>query len=420
MNIKQLKNSATVGVMLAALVSPMLTAMPASAADISWGGIGNGAHVSPFNANRTDEYTVAANWIGGTAIPSASDNAVFGVNGLVQKVNVSAPVELVKIIFSGANTATSSKSYTLSGSAITVNGGIEAIMTGSGGEHAVENSITLGADATFKTSGSNALAVGNTDSVLALGTNDLTLEAGGGTISVLGKITGSGTITKSGTGRVLLLTTPGTGGFTGSMAVPTGELAVNDNLGVNVTISGGTLKGTGTVGTVTMSSGTVAPGASPGTLNTGNLTFTGGTHAVELGGKAAGEFDKLNVTGTVDLGEGVTTLDIQLVNSFKPAVNDSFVIIENDEDDEIEGTFKDLEDGDTFTLGSYTYQINYDGGDGNDVVLLVTGAASGSPSTPDTGLGSLLGNPIVTLLAAASVVAMLAGHRVYEMKKVRK
>jgi hypothetical protein len=398
----------------------MLSVVPTSAADVSWGGIGDDAHATPFNANRTDEYTNIANWIGGTAIPSASDNAVFGVNGLVQKVNVSASVELVKIIFSGANTGTSSKSYTLSGSTITVNGGIDAIMTGNGGEHAVKNNITLNADATFKTTGSNTLAVGDTNSVLALGTNDLILDAGGGTISILGKITGSGTITKSGTGKVEMLATPGAGGFTGAIAIPSGGMAINDDAGVNVAISGGTLMGTGTVGTVTMSSGGIAPGNSPGTLNTGNLTFTGGTHAVELGGKADGEFDKLNVTGTVDLGEGVTTLDVQLVNSFTPAVNDSFVIIENDEDDEIEGTFKDLEDGDTFTLGSYTYQINYDGGDGNDVVLLVTGAAAGSPSTPDTGLGSLLGSPIVTLLAAVSVVALLAGHRVYEMKKVRK
>ena len=163
-----------------------------------------------------------------------------------------------------------------------------------------------------------------------------------------------------------------------------------------------------------MSSGTVAPGTSPGTLNTGTLAFTGGTHAVELGGKAAGEFDKLNVVGDVDLGSA-TDLSISLVNSFTPAVNDSFVIIDNDGTDAVKGSFKGLKDGEKVTLGSYTYQINYDGGTGNDVVLLVTG----TPSAPDTGIGSLVSNPLTTLVAAVLVAGLVAGYRFYEIKKAR-
>jgi hypothetical protein len=405
MNIKQLKTKASIGVVLAVLASPMLSVVPASAATVTWRG---------YTDNLLGN---SSNW--DVSIPVNGDTVEFLASPSAVRTitNDISSLSLAKIVFKNqVDGATSSTSYTISGNPLTITGGIDAIMGGAAGDQSVELDITLGADATFKTSGSNTLQVGDTATTLNLAANDLTLDASGGTISILGKITGSGTITKSGTGKVLLLTTPGTGGFTGSMAVPTGELAVNDNLGVNVTVSGGTLKGTGTVGTVTMSSGTVAPGASPGTLNTGALTFTGGTHAVELGGKAAGEFDKLNVTGAVDLGTA-TTLDVQLVNSFKPAVNDSFVIIENDADDEVEGNFKDLEDGDTFTLGTYTYQINYDGGTGNDVVLLVTGTSAAS--APDTG-GGILTNPITTIVAAFSIAAMLAGYRVYEAKKLRK
>ena len=410
MNKQQIKagiSAAVIGVL-----SPLAMALPASAVTKTW----NGGTDSLFNENT--------NWDGGTQAGS-TDDAVFPASALNQNVDVNAAgLELQKIVFSGAVSGTSSKSYTITSSLaeayakILISSGIDAIMTGSGGDHSVETGIDLTGNAVFKTSGSNTLSVGAEGKTLNLGSHELTLDASGGTITILGKIGGTGKIIKSGNGKVKLMATPDTG-YAGSIEVALGEFNVSTSSfgSGNVTISGGTLKGSGTIGDITMSSGSIAPGNSPGCINSGDLVLTGGSYDVELAGKSATscEYDNLTVTGGVNLGSA-TTLNVSLINSFAPAVNDSFSIILNDGTDAVQGTFKGLDDGDKFTLGSYTYQINYDAGDGNDVVLLVTG----TPSAPDTGTGSLLTNPWVTLVAAITVAGSVAGYRYYEVKKVRR
>src|SRR5690606_37204658 len=74
-----------------------------------------------------------------------------------------------------------------------------------------------------------------------------------------------------------------------------------------------TLIGTGTAaGGITVNTGgTVAPGiAGPGILGSGNLLFTDGTYTIDINGTAPGTLhDQLNVTGTVNLGAGVATLN---------------------------------------------------------------------------------------------------------------
>ncbi len=396
--IKTAISAAILGVM-----SPLAMAIPASAATVTWNGLGDRGFDSGLN------------WQAG-GILANGDTAVFPASANVTTANNDMPsLSLVKILFNGESTVpTSSKSFTINGNALTITEGIEAVMTGLGGTHAVNTSVTLGGNATFKTTGANTLSVGGTETTLALGTNNLTLDASGGSISLLGKITGSGNIVKSGAGKAMIATTPGTGGYSGTLTVPAGEINATGTLG-NVSLTGGTLKGAGTVGSLTMSSGSVSPGNSPGVINTGNIAYTGGSFDVELGGKAAGQFDQTSVTGTVKLGTE-TTLNISLVNSYTPAVNDSFVIVNNDAEDAVEGTFKGLADGSKTTLGAYTYQINYDGGTGNDVVLLVTG----TPSAPDTGVGSIISSPLATLIAAMAVAGSVAGYRFYELKKARR
>ena len=172
--------------------------------------------------------------------------------------------------------------------------------------------------------------------------------------------------------------------------------------------SGGTLKGSGTVGTVAMNSGgSINSGTSPGILNTSNLTYTGGTVTEEIGGTASGEFDQLNVTGTVDLGAGVTNLNITHWNGFAPALNNSFVIVNNDSTDAITGTFAGLAEGATTTVDGYTYAISYIGGtDGNDIVLTVT-ALPVTPEAPNTGFLATKATPILSALSGLLVVAGL-------------
>ncbi len=390
-----------IGTLLLGILSPLATAIPAHAASIEWTG------------SVSDYYNATGNWDGGV-IPSELDNAVFPSSALNQTVvNNFGGLTHKKIIFSG-NVDESSKSYTISGSGIGISSAIEAIMTGTGGDHTVGVSISLNGDATFKTTGSNTLTIGDEESTLDLGSHDLTIDASGGTISILGEVAGSGKLIKSGDGSLKLLATPGSG-YSGSIDLSEGVLSIDETFGAaNVTINGGTLKGSGSVGEITMTSGTIAPGNSPGCLNSSDMSLSGGSYDVELGGTSVTncEYDNMVVTGAVDLGSD-TTLNLSLVSGYAPSKDDTYSIILNDDTDAISGAFKGLDEGEKFTLGSYTYQISYKGGDGNDITVKVTG----TPSAPDTGSESILQRPWMTLALAAFVALIGFSHYYIRTKK---
>ena len=100
--------------------------------------------------------------------------------------------------------------------------------------------------------------------------------------------------------------TGNSGAFTGSTRVTGGQLIVNGSLaGSNITVSGGVLGGTGTLGDVGIHpGGTVAPGfASIGTLTAGNFgQAPGSVYQVELASNGTG--DRINVTGLGQLIDG--------------------------------------------------------------------------------------------------------------------
>src|SRR5204863_7608854 len=110
------------------------------------------------------------------------------------------------------------------------------------------------------------------------------------------------------------------------------------------------------VGTIVATNGgTIAPGASPGRLNSSNVTFNTSTHfTVELNGtNAASEYDQLNVAGSVTL-DGTLTGSVGLI----PGVGSTFTIINNDGTDAIQGGFQGLGEGATFALGGFLFQIS--------------------------------------------------------------
>jgi hypothetical protein len=63
--------------------------------------------------------------------------------------------------------------------------------------------------------------------------------------------------------------------------------------------------------------------------------------------------------------------------AFKPVANKKltagqvFTAISNTAATPIAGTFANLPDDSTFTIGNNTYQVDYQGGDGNDLTLTV-------------------------------------------------
>ncbi|MDR6873880.1 outer membrane autotransporter protein [Bosea sp. BE125] len=120
-------------------------------------------------------------------------------------------------------------------------------------------------------------------------------------------IAGVGTLTKQGSGKLILT---GTNSYTGPTSVLAGLLVVNGSLtSSTITVAGGALGGSGTVGSIVIASGgTVAPGNSIGTLKVaGNVAFAAGsTYQVEL--NAAGASDLVAATGTATLSGGQVQL----------------------------------------------------------------------------------------------------------------
>jgi hypothetical protein len=142
--------------------------------------------------------------------------------------------------------------------------------------------------------------------------------------------------------------------------------------------SNGTLKGTGTAqaDTTVQAGGTLAPGASPGILTiSGNLTLaSNAVFAVELNGTIVGsQYDQVNVIGSVNITDSV--LNITLGYTPNPTNGDTFVIVNNDDVDGINGLFRDLtgnvlSNNTEFSEGGGQFKIRYDAGTGNDVVLI--------------------------------------------------
>jgi len=136
----------------------------------------------------------------------------------------------------------------------------------------------------------------------------------------------------------------------------------------SVLVFGGTLQGIGTVGAVslTASAAALAPGDSPGILTCGNFGGGSGSLNVELNGTTAGSsYDQLNVLGSVNL----SGMALNPTLGYASSVNDQFTIINNDGSDAVLGTFTGLPQGKKFYLGGELFQITYNGGSGNDVVL---------------------------------------------------
>ncbi len=178
-----------------------------------------------------------------------------------------------------------------------------------------------------------------------------------------------GSIVMNGAGTLHL---SGTSTFTGTSTVDDGLLKVTGSIANSEVVvnDGGTLGGTGATGSVTVNSGgTLAPGSSPGIIHTGDLVVNAGAHiAIEIAGLTPGtQHDQVEVTGTVTLNGG--SVDVSLLGGFNPAPGDTITIISNDGVDAVSGSFAGAGQLGLINSGGQTFEVNYAGGDGNDVTL---------------------------------------------------
>lgn len=154
---------------------------------------------------------------------------------------------------------------------------------------------TLDFQDNLSTGGINVLSGAGTVNTGTNSATTLTVNSG----NFAGNIAGWGALVKESAGT---LTLSGQNAFTGGTTINAGTLVVDGDLSFGlgqVTVnSGGTLGGSGIVGTISLDGGNVAPGSSPGTLVAQNLFWTDGLLVFELGPTPAAS-DLLQVTGTV-------------------------------------------------------------------------------------------------------------------------
>lgn len=212
-------------------------------------------------------------------------------------------------------------------------------------------------------------------------------------------------LTKRGVGT---LTITGDSSYAGSVTVADGTLKIDGMFGTfsanAITVNAGAaLGGTGTINSPVNIAlgGTLAPGASPGILDTGRLSMvTGASLVIEIDGATAGDgmgfHDQVNVIGAVALGG--STLVLSTLANYESTFSNSdlLFIIRNDGTDAVTGIFDGLPAGSTVVWDSFwSAQISYSGdtvsgaiSGGNDVVLYNIVPAPGSISL--LGLAGLI------------------------------
>lgn len=276
--------------------------------DFSGSGIGGTGALSATGTGLNLTLNAANSYAGTTTIGAGGNNSVLratasgaiGNGGTIQfdatgnastaRLELSGGITLSNptIQFSGRNNSSVgiqniSGNNTLSGNINLQSGGSSYIIQSDAGQ------LTL--------SGGIANALGT-------GTRTLTITGNGnGLISgAIGNGTGTTALSKSGAGTWTL---GNTSSYTGGTAVSAGTLLVNGALGnTAVSVTGGTLGGTGSItGTVSVSgSGSLAAGASIESLATGAVTMTTGTSFVyEAVSNAVDGADLLVVNGTLSL-----------------------------------------------------------------------------------------------------------------------
>lgn len=214
---------------------------------------------------------------------------------------------------------------------------------------------------------------------LTVGSNNLSTTFSG--VTQDGGLAGGsgGSLTKIGTGT---LTLSGANIYTGNTTISAGTLLIKTKPSSGtgsgkVKLNGGTLGGTGTIGgAVTVGKGN-GPGAflSPGINGPGTLTLKktltfklDGTYKCELKNSNA-RVDKIVAKG-VSINSGALFSFVGL-GSGALAQGTIFTVISNTATTPITGTFSNLPDGSTFNANGNNFQVNYEGGTGNDLTLTV-------------------------------------------------
>jgi outer membrane autotransporter protein len=277
--------------------------------------------------------------------------------------------------------------------------GVVGIETGAGASSTVTNSGTItgtgGTAISFLGTG-NTLILDTTSvingNVVGSGGDALELAGTGSGALDVAQYQGFGTIAKSASSTWTL---SGTNTATMTANVTTGTLVANATLAnTDFVVTGGTLMGSGTIGSLAMNGGVVAPGNSIGTLGvSGPVSFaSGSTYRVEV--DDAGQSDKITTSGAATLNGG--SVVVHAVSGSYAATNQYTILTAAGG---LTGTFA----GVTSDLAFYTAALTYGA---SDVYLTLTGNSASFDSVAVTAnqhgvAGALDAGPASGTLAQA-------------------
>jgi autotransporter-associated beta strand protein len=344
---------------------------------------------------------------GGNVALNGRANSSGGVfAGTTTVAGGGAPADGRLVTLTGTTTAGLAVGMLVTGSNIVANNFIAAIiddtrfMLSLAGATSSAGPLTLSAVNNTTTQTYGGLQVNST------GTVAVNRNGGDGATLSFGTLAGAAALTKTGDG--LLRFTGTSTGFTGALNGQSGTVAVTGSiagsfnatvdagatldvsvpglalqagrtLDVNGTALGaldiaGTLSGTGSAGNTTVSTGTLAPGNSIGTLSTGTLSLNAAsTFALEINTTAA-TADRVNVTGDLNIATGAALTLADLGANAALPLETVLTIID------YSGTWNgglftysanELADGEEFAFGANSFQIDYDYLGGTEVALLV-------------------------------------------------
>jgi autotransporter-associated beta strand protein len=267
---------------------------------------------------------------------------------------------------SAAATGTATGTLNVGGGAFTVNtaftlgsqtgsGAAVATLNLTGGTFTSNADITQGGGTTTSTISLDGAPASTTLDLTgkAIGTlgNPITFNVKQGTLQNVASINGTGGLTKTTAGTLVVA---GTNSYSGATLVSDGTLALGGSL----------------AGALTVNAGTFAPRGLPAVA--GALTLNaGGTFQARINGSTVGtQYDQLAAGSDVSLGG-----PLDLVAGPGLSAGAGFVILNKTSAGAIGGTFSGKPEGSVFTDDGYLWVISYHGGDGNDVVVALATAA---------------------------------------------
>jgi autotransporter-associated beta strand protein len=195
------------------------------------------------------------------------------------------------------------------------------------------------------------------DGAVSLDTHTLTIGDNNLTTSFSGIISGSGKLTKAGTGTIAL---DGVNTYTGLTTVSTGVLGGSGSVAGQLTVA---------------ANATLAPAAGTKKATTftvgKSLTFQASSnYTCLLSGKGQNAVSDEVVADGVIINSGAQFNLLAKVQG-KLKAGTSFTVLSDTASTPISGTFANLADGAVITVGNTKLQASYEGGDGNDLTLRV-------------------------------------------------